>query len=82
MKKKRLLLVAALVFVQIFFAACTPGSSAPRGEESGNAGNSSGAESVNETSLPGESESESKEGESEGTTDSSTKPANDYSETS
>ena len=82
MKKKRLLLVAVLVFVQIFFAACTPGCSAPRGGESENAGNSSGAESVNETSLPGESDSESKEGESVGTTDPSTKPANDYSETS
>ncbi len=82
MKKKRLWLIAILVFVQVFFASCTFGGSGSSGGTGENPGNSVSAESSDGSDGNGKSDSESKNSGSEKPSENSEKPAKDYSEIS
>ena len=82
MKKKRLLLVAVLIFVQIFFAACAFGGSESGGETNGNSDSSASSESsIGESCSDGSDYSGGSNSESKNS-ESSTKHTNDYSEIS
>ena len=82
MKKKRLLLVAVLIFVQIFFAACAFGGSESGGGTNGNSDSSASSESsIGESCSDGSDYSGGSNSESKNS-ESSTKHTNDYSEIS
>ncbi len=82
MKKKRLLLIAILIFVQMFFAACAFGGSGLNSGSNGNSGGSASSESSDVESRSGGSDcSDGSDSESENA-ESPTKPANDYSKLS
>ena len=82
MKKKRLLLVAVLIFVQIFIAACAFGGSESGGGTNGNSDSSASSESsIGESCSDGSDYSGGSNSESKNS-ESSTKHTNDYSEIS